>query len=361
MAHAYITFRYRLALNALRQFAASLKSSAEILILVGGNVFIGLLGLSAFPSMYAASMAPRHGVPLLLLHALVMTMPLALLRRRVLPGDVVQWAHRLPLPFALQLRADAVVAGLLVGPLALLYTVSMCVLLFQKTNWLLPVRGVTGTVFSLALTYALSIAVLTLRSRRATPHRFWQRACGAAAPAYAARRAPVRILSLWRRLYWLPFWRLDSVVGWQQTVLLALALASALSWLLLVTGFVRGLLGFVTCILLVLLTDRGDKAVREQAAQLRPVLAAWPVSTRGVHLMARAFSVAPALLVLLAAYTAGLPQDLWSRNAGRAFLSIGCAAQVVLVATPLSNQRARVALVVISIILLTATGSELWP
>ena len=311
--------------------------------------------------MYAASMAPRHAVPLLLLHALVMAIPIALLRQRVLPVDVVQWAHRLPLPFAVQLRADAIVAGLLVGPLALLYTVSVCVLLLQKTNWLLPLRGVMGTLVSLALTYALSIAVLMLRSRRAAPHRFWQRASAAAAPAYTARRAPVRSLSLWRRLYWLPFWRLDSVVGWQQTVLLAAALASALSWLLLSNGFLRGLLGFVTCILLVLLTDRGDKAVREQAAHLYPALAAWPMSTRGVHLMARALSAAPALLVLLAAYYAGLSQDLWSRNAGRAFLIIGCAAQVVLVATPLSNQRARVALVVISIILLTATGSELWP
>ena len=361
MGHAYVTFRTRLALHALRQFAASLKSSAEILLLVGTHVLIGLLGLSAFPAMYAASMAPRHAVPLLLLHALVMAIPIALLRQRVLPLDVVQWAHRLPLPLAVRLRADAVVAGLLIGPLALLYAVSVSVLLLQKTNWLLPLRGVAGTLFSLALTYAVSIAVLTLRSRRTAPHRFWQRAGSAAAPAYTARRARVPILSLWHRLYWLPFWRSGSVVGWQQTVLLAAALASALSWLLLSNGFVRGLLALVTSLVLVLLTDRGDKAVREQAARLCPVLAPWPLATRGLHLFARAASVAPALLVLLAAYYAGLPQDLWSRNAGRAFLIIGCAAQLVLVATPLSNPRARVALVVISIIVLTATGSELWP
>ena len=361
MAHAYVTFRYRLALNALREFAASLKSSAEILILVGTHVLIGLLGLSAFPSMYAASMTPRHAVPLLLLHALAMAIPLALLRQRVLPADVVQWAHRLPLPLAVQLRADAVVAGLLVGPLALLYTVSVGVLLYQRTNWLLPLRGVLGTLLSLALTYAVSIAVLTLRSRGPAAPRFWQRAAHAAAPAYAARRAPLRTLTLWVRLFWSPFWRLDNVVGLQQTLLLAAALASALAWLLLSHGSLRGLLALVSCTLLVVLTDRGDKAVREQAARLRPVLSAWPISTRALHLLARSFSVVPALMVLMVAFAAGLPQDLWSRNAGRAFLTIGCLAPVVLVATPLSNQRARVALVVILIILLTATGSELWP
>ena len=171
----------------------------------------------------------------------------------------------------------------------------------------------------------------------------------------------MRTLVLWRRLYWLPFWRPGSVVGWQQTVLLVAATTSALAWLLLSHGFLRGLLAFVTCTLLMVLTDRGDKAVREQAAMLRPALAAWPMSARGLHALARALSIAPALLVLLVAYAAGSPQDLWSRNAGHAFLIIGCAGQVLLVATPLWNERARVALVVILIVLLTAIGSELWP
>ena len=361
MGHAYVTFRIRLARHALREFAASLKSSAEILVLVGTHVFIGLLGLSAFPSMYAASMAPAYAFPLLLAHAALMAVPLALLRKRVLPADVVQWGQRLPLPFAVRLRADAAVAGLLIGPVALLYAVSMGVLLYTRTDWLLPWRGVLGTLFSLVLTYALSIAVLNLRARRKPAHRFWQRASLAAPAPYAARRPLFRTLSLWRTLFWSPFWRTGSAVGWQQSVLLAAATASALAWLLLAQGFLRGLLALVTCTFLVVLTDRGDKAVREQAALLRPVMARWPMSTRALFTAARLFSVLPALLVLLAAWFAGAPQDLWSRKAGHAFLIVGTAAHFTLIATPLTDQRVRVGMVVILIVLLTAIGSELWP
>lgn len=361
MAHAYVTFRIRLARHALREFAASLKSSGEILVLVGTHVLIGLFAMSAFPAMYAASMAPQHAFPLLAAHALVMAIPLALLRKRVLPLDVVQWAYRLPVPLRVQLRADAAVAGLLVVPLAILYAISAAILLYHKTDWLLPVRGVLGTLFSLALTYALSIAVLTLRSRRTTSHHFWQRAASGPAPAYTAARFALRVPALWRRLFWLPFWRADNVVGWQQTMLLGAAIASALAWLLLAHGVVRGLLALVTCALLIVLTDRGDKAVREQAALLRPVMASWPLNARPLFLLARLFSVAPSLMAMLIAFAAGAQQGLWIRNAGHAFLIIGAAAPFVLVATPVSNPRFRVGLVVILIILLTAIGSELWP
>ena len=360
MAHAYVTFRFRLARHALRQFAASLRSSVEILVLVGTHVIIGLLGLSAFPSMYAASLAPSRAVPLLLAHALVMTIPLALLRKRVLPLDVLGWAHRLPLPRGVQLRADAMVAALLVGPLAALYAVSTMVLLYQKTDWLDPVRGVLGTLFSLALTFAFSIGVLALRSRRAS--RFFASRAQLAAPgAYVAQRSGAPTFSLWRRLFWLPFWRMDSVIGWQQSVLLTAALASALPWMMAPPGVARGLLALATCTLLVLLTDRGDKAVREQASQLGPVLAAWPIDTRNVVLLARGLAALPSLAVMLVVFATGLPQGLWTRTAGCAFLAIGCGAQLLLVATPISNERFRVGLVAVLALLLTAIGSELWP
>lgn len=360
MAHAYVTFRFRLARHALRQFAASLRSSAEILVLVGTQVLIGLFGLSAFPSMYAASLPAARAVPLLFAHALTMTIPMALLRKRVLPLDVVQWAHRLPLPRAVQLRADAAVAALLVAPLGILYAVSAAILLAQKTDWLNPVRGVLGTLFSLALTFAFSIAVLALRSRR-TPLISVARKDVAAAAPYCARRSRAATLSLWRRLFWLPFWRMDNVVGLQQSALLAAALASALPWMMVPASFVRGLLALATCTLLVLLTDRGDKAVREQVSLLRPVLASWPAPPRKMELLARAFSALPSLTVMLVLYAAGQSQGLWTRTAGHAFLTIGCAAQLLLITTPVSNPRFRVGLVAVLVLLLTAIGSELWP
>ncbi|UUZ46560.1 hypothetical protein LP420_21720 [Massilia sp. B-10] len=59
----------------------------------------------------------------------------------------------------------------------------------------------------------------------------------------------------------------------------------------------RGALALATATLMVLLTDRGDKAVREQAALLRPVLAALPLPTGALFALARAVAALPALLV----------------------------------------------------------------
>lgn len=358
--NGYVTFRYHLARHALRQFAASLKSSAEILLLVGANVFIGLLAMSAFPAMYAVTLPPLQAAALLLAHAVIMAVPVALLRKRVLPADVVRWAHSLPIPASMQLRAEAVVAGLLVGPLALLYLVSAAILLWYQPPWLSPVRGVLATLLSLALTYACAIAVLWLRARHRDRPRFWQRAEKPGVRAYAVGKAGPRLPVLWHRLFWLPFWRLENVVGWQQSVLLAAALASAFAWMQVEAGFTRGMLAFATAILMVLLTDRGDKAVREQSALLQPVVAAWPMSTRGVFVFARMFSVAPALLVLLLVFAGGATHGLWGYTAGRIYLAAACIGQLLLVATPASNERFRVGLVVFEIVLLTAVGTELW-
>jgi len=360
LGHVYVTFRYRLARHALRQFVASLKSSAEILLLVGSHVVLGLFAMSAFPTMYAASLPPLQAIALLCAHALVMTIPMALLRKRVLPIDVVQWSHRLPIPPALRLRANAVVAGLLAGPLALLYAVSTLILLWQNPAWLDPVRGILGTLFSLTLTFALSVVILTLRSRpiaaRALP-RF------GAAPetrGYAPRATGPRVLHLWHRLFWLPYWRAENMVGLQQSALLAASLASAIPWMQAPPGIARGLLALATCTLMVLLTDRGDKAVREQTALLRPLIGGWPLRAKTVFAAARVFSVMPAMLVLLAVLAGGALHGLWAHTAGRVWLVLAFAAPLVLGTTPIRNPRARVGLVVVEILLLTAVGSELW-
>ena len=359
MAHAYVKFRFHLARHGLRQFIASLKSSGEILLLVGANVVLALFALSAFPPMYAATLAPLDGLALLSGHALAMAIPIVLLRKRVLPADVMRWAHRLPIPPAVQWRAEAVVAGLLVGPLALFYAVSVALLLVEGPDWLTPASSIPATLLSLAITYAIATGVLWLRSRRARPARSSPTRMAAPLPYVFKRRLP-RLPLLWHRLFWLPFWRAESVVGWQQSAMLAAALASTFAWMQAPAGVPRAMLALATSALMVLLTDRGDKAVREQTALLRPVLACWPMNARGVISLARMFSVAPALLVLLAVIAAGASHGLWQHTAGRVYLVLSCAAQVLLVTTPITNERVRVSLVVITILLLTAVGSELW-
>jgi len=360
LANDYVTFRFRLARHGLHAFVASLKSTAEITLVLGANVLLGLFALSAFPPMYAAQLPWWQALPLLGAHALLMTVPAALLRKRVLPHSVVHWAHRLPVPPRVQLRADAAVAGLLAGPLALLYAVSTVVLLMEGPPWLAPARGIAGTVLSLTLTYAFSIAVLALRSRRASTPPYRQRGAPQA-QAYAVRALRPRLPQLWLRLFWLPFWRAENVVGWQQSALLGAALVSAWAWMQVPAGVARGALAFLTAILMVLLTDRGDKAVREQAALLAPVLAPLPLRPAPLFALARAFAALPALLVVAAVAVLGAPLGLWAGTAGRVWLALACAAPLVLVATPLRDQRVRVALVFIDILLLTAVGSELWP
>ncbi|WP_167222411.1 hypothetical protein [Massilia rubra] len=360
MAHAYVTFRRRLALHAFQRFAASLKGSAEIVLLVFAQVLIGLFALVALPPMYAASQPALQAIGLLLAHGLAMALPALLVRKRVLPLDVVYWLRRLPVPPSTQLAADALVAAMMVGPLALLYAVSATVWVYQSPDWLLPLRGVLGTLFSLMLTYACTIAVLSLRARRVPSSARWQRRLAPPPARYAARQWRSRVFMLWHRLFWLPFWRNENMVGRQQSLMLAAAVGAALPWMQAPPGIARAVLALVTSALMVLLTDRGDKAVREQIAALRPVMAAWPLQARSVELAARAFAPLPALLVLAMVFAGGLAHGVWARPAGRAYLVLGCVAQVLLVAIPRFTARARVGLVVVQILVLTAVGSEIW-
>jgi hypothetical protein len=111
---------------------------------------------------------------------------------------------------------------------------------------------------------------------------------------------------------------------------------------------------------LVLLADRGDKAVREQLDVLRPVMAAWPLRRGALELWARAFSLAPVMLVLALLWAAGRSHGRWHHTAGRVYLALAVLAALLLVAIRRFNPRGRVGLVVASIVVLTAGGSERW-
>jgi hypothetical protein len=113
----------------------------------------------------------------------------------------------------------------------------------------------------------------------------------------------------------------------RQTLLLFGTLASALAWMLAPPMVVpRGVRALCFSALLVRLTDRGDKAVREQTGVLRQVMAAWPLPARTLLPWARTFSLAPALLALALLFALGITQGAWDRTAGRAFLALACVA-----------------------------------
>ena len=360
MAHAYVTFRLRLATHAVRRLAASLRSSAEILLLIFTHALLGLFTLAAFPPMFAASRPPVQAVALLTAHALLMAIPMVLLRQRIVPLDVVQWLRRMPVPPATRFTANALVAAMLVAPLAFLYAVSSAIVLWQRPDWLLPLRGALGTVYSLGLSYACAVAVLQLRTAPLRPVR-WLGGSDPAPPIYTARAWRPRLAYLWHRLFWKPFWHPDKLVGWQQTTLLVAGLGAALPWMQSPPGIARGVLALATSTMIILITDRGDKAVRDQLALLRPIMADWPLAGRPLALAARAFSLVPAALLLLALWAGGWRHELWSRPAGISYLVFGCVLPLLLVSMPPCHPRWRVGLVMVYILMLTAIGSELWP
>lgn len=360
MVHPFISFRIRLAQHGVKQFVASARSWSELVLVLFGPVLAGLFAMVALPPMYAASQPAGEAAGLLLVHALMMTIPAWLLRKRVLPRDTAQWLHALPVPGRLQLLADLAVAATIIWPLALAYAVSAAIWLVRRPDWLAPVPGTLGTLASLLLTWVCGAAILALRSRVAPGAGRWQRRLAAPATRYVARRMRPRVLFLWQRLYWLPFWREENVVGLRQVLMLAGALACAFAWMLPELPLPRALAGLATSVLLVLMADRGDHAVREQIALLRPHAQAWPVRGSGVELAARLFSLLPALAVLGVLYASGARHGVWDHTAGRLYLALAATTHGLLVFVPRFSPRGRVALVATSILILTAIGSELW-
>lgn len=368
--HPYVRYRTGMARHSLRQFLASMVNSLEILGLVFAPVMLGLLAFLAMPVMMAVTQGPAFALLAVLGQALLVALPVALLRKRLHPADAVAWERALPLPVALGWRADWLVAGRIVGWMAATCAASAAIWFYQWPAWLRPVwgRALCALALSIALGWAMATAIIAARRLGLRSPRIPRKpgsgtaAVPPATSAYAARPLRPRYLELWWRLFWLPFWRAESKVGIQQCVLLLAALAGILLWARHALPLPRAALGLFASTALVLLVDRGDKAVREQAGALAPSLAMWPLAEKPLLLAARAFTLLPAALVLAILGVQLLVPPVASLRQGLAVAWLCCAmsaslAIVVLPAAP----RGRVVLVTLSILLLTAIGSELWP
>ena len=358
---AYIALRLRLAHHALLQFIASLSSSVEIFVLLAGPVLLGLLSVMALPGLMALTLSWPTGLGLLGAQVLASCLPAWLLRKRLLPAPIAAWLRQLPLSPRLRWQADALVAGMLMLPLGLAYAISIIVWLIQSPTWLHAVLA-PGIAINLAvwlLAWLLSTSILTLRMRAPRPV---QQAQEQTANVYMPHTPRWRTLFLWQRLFWLPFWRNENVTGVQQSLLLAGTVASMLAWLLRVPVVPGPLLGLLASASLIILTDRGDKAVREQIAVLRPSLDAWPVASKPLTVLACAFSLLPGLAVLLGA---GLVLH-WAdaaalqRRVPLVYAVVSAISLLAITGLPRLTARGRVALVVFSILALSAIGSELW-
>ena len=382
MTNAYLRFRIRMARHALLHFIASLQSSLEYLLLAFAPVVLGLIAGLALPGLLAATRPWPEAIGLFVGQTLLASAPVYLLRKRLHPAPVLQWSRPLPIAARDKWIADALVAGMLIGPLSIAYAISTAIWLYQWPDWLRPVapQALLVTALSLLLAWLLSTLLLARRNRmpaarqpghmRAAPGAYVPaaivRARGAFASASAAQAVHVhasasarpRFVTLayyWLQLFWRPYWRDENVIGIQQSLLLTGAVLSVALWMQHLPLVPPAVWGACAALMLMLLTDRGDKAVAEQIALLRPVTANWPLRFDGLFHLAMIFTLLPGLCVLceFALLAPG-------RKVAMVWLVVAAIAQIAIVTLRRLSVRGRVGLVIIATLILTAIGSELW-
>lgn len=364
MKTSYLRFRLRLARHALLQFAVSLRSSLEYILLGFAPVIFGLFACVALPGLFAATQPWPQALGLLAGQVLLASAPVWLLRKRLHPAAVLLWSRPLPVPAGVRWLADAAVAAMIVGRLSIAYLVSCAIWLYQWPDWLSPVapQALLLTAASLLLAWLLSTLTLAHRARMPAARRPGRKRPVPTAyfPSRAGGRAS--LACFWKQLFWLPFWRAENVVGIQQTVLLGGAIASIGVWLWHPPLVPPALWGACAALTSMLLTDRGDKAVAEQIALLRPVVAGWPLNAGRLYRLATLFMLLPAASVLawFAALTLGRHAEGYSHTVAIVWLCFAAIAQIAVVALRRLSTRGRVGLVIGAIIILTAIGSELW-
>ncbi|NGZ83167.1 hypothetical protein [Duganella aceris] len=375
---SYRRFRLRMAHHALLRFAASLQSSLEIVLLGFAPVMLGLIACIALPGLLAATRPWPQALALLAGQTLLASAPVWLLRKRLHPAEVLLWSRPLPITPRQRWAAEASVAGLIVGPLSLAYAVSTAIWLYQWPDWLRPAapQALLLTVLTLLLAWLLSTLMLARRARMPAARKPGR--ARAVATAYvprlprlprlpglpgrpdSPRRAPLGYY--WRQLFWHPFWRAENLVGIQQTLLLCAALFSVALWLWRPPLVPPALWGACAALALMLLTDRGDKAVAEQIALLRPIVAGWPMRPERLFRCAMLFSLLPGLCVMacFALLTLVRAGAHYSHTVAIVWLCCAAVAQLAVVSLRRLSARGRVGLVFGAILLLTAIGSELW-
>jgi hypothetical protein len=360
LVHTYTRFRIKLTLRTLAQLTARLRGSGEILALALGPAILGLLAVSALPPMFFTAYPAAPAIGLLVLHAVAMSLPVALLRPRILPPAVQAWLAPLPVAPGLLLRASMLVAALLVAPLALAYAGSLAVWLLQhdRPAWLQPLRATVGTLLSLLLTWACACALLVrgaLPSRARSPAR--ARAVGSG--VYRARPGP-GWWWLWRHLFWLPLWRRGSLAGLRQAALLGGTVVASALWMTGPAMLPRAAGAIMASVLLVLFVHEADDALRGQLARLQGATAGLPLPPGTLGWRARATLLAGLALPLLALGAAGLAAGAWTRTAGHVWLALAWGMAPLLVCTPPFTARGRMALVAFFMLVLCATGSKIW-
>jgi hypothetical protein len=377
---AHTRFHTRLALHGLRQFAASLKSSVEVVLLAAGQVILMALALLAWPLLQTALWLGQgwpwqHALALWLGYSALMTLPVFLLRKRLLPQDVVLWCRCLPVTKQERWRAHFGVMRLFIVPLMIAYGISFaaCMTQMDLPPAILP-AGLLLVASSILLTWVLGALLLFLRQHdlAATRARWWLRL----RPRQHARRTPdalpyrprlwrPRLLQYWYRFFFLPFWRLENGIGLQQTLLFFATGAMFWLWQHAQGEFVRFLFCIAASSLSLILTDRGDKAVQEQVLLLQPHCRTLPLRLWPVAGLAKLLSALPTLVILLLFahwLRSGPAPAALALRAGVVSVYFGTQllAQACIIGIGHLSTAGRARIVILFMVVLAAIGSELW-
>lgn len=371
----YTRFHTRLARHAIHQFVLSLKSSLEVVVLAAGQALLMALALLAWPlwlntqALLAGTRPASIGLLWLLGYSALLALPVFLLRKRLLPGPVLAWRRSLPVSRGEHFRAALATAGLFMLPLALAYAISSAAWLSQlpPRQWQLPLlaSGSAMLLLSILLSWSFSVLILLLRGWQleAPLARLRHRLLGApkadANPLFQPRPWQPRLLQMWYRLLFLPFWRLENGIGLQQCWLFLTSIALFWLWLHATGEFVRFLLCIAASSASLILTDRGDKAVQEQLTLLRPHLRTLPIRTWPLALLAKILCALPALLALalLACWLQTAPVHA---TVARMYLAMQLLAHATLIGVGHFSSAGRARLLILFMAVLSAFGSELW-
>ena len=372
----YTRLHIQLARHALHQFALSLKSSMEVVLLAAGQVILMALALLAWPLWLNTEwlLADKESIWYCLLwllgYSALLALPIFFLRQRLLPQDFLDWRRSLPTPPAQHWHAAIATAGLFMLPLALAHVISSAAWLSQLPGHQfqspLLVAGACMLSLSLLLSWSAGVLILQWRacSLAAPLARLRHRVLGAprvvANPAFQGARWQAGLLATWYRLLFLPFWRLENGIGIQQCWLFCGSMALCWLWLQATGEFARFLLCIGASSAILILTDRGDKAVQEQLALLRPHLLTLPMRRWPLTVLGKSLSALPALLVLalFATWLAAAPIQV---AVGQWYLAMHVLAQVAIIGIGhFGGHAARARVVILFMVVLAAFGSELW-
>lgn len=366
----YFQFRRQVAKFALSEMVRLVKTGAPYVIGILGVALMGLVALLCLPMLYACTQSMRDAMLMIAAQSVIVAAPAWLQSKWVLPVDVVTFFRPLPVAGVNHLKADASVAWMMLQPLAVMYVISMGIWLWQFPDWIHAIwlAGIFATIASFATTWLLVILRLQLRWHR------WQQLFGKK-PCINCNISPTSRffrqfitsphLLLCHDVLWLPLWRKDSgIIGRRQILLLISTLIAVCLWInpFIAQGSTRVWLSIIASTLLITMTSLANTALLRNLTLFSQALASLPFSMHQLKRAAKLLAMMPAMLVISVFFIAVL--QIESIKISLKMASIYTALSIIFVIAisgfTQPNTTVRVATVILSSMMLSVIGSELW-